>query len=139
MKPLLEKLNYKGQQRIAVINAAPGFSLASAVDNPGIQIDDNIDQRFPYHFMIFFVSRVSEVEKFTPIALHNLVDDGILWFCYPKKTSVNYTSEIDRDHGWEPLNKAGLYGIRLVSVNDDWSAMRFRNRKYIKSSSDRFR
>jgi hypothetical protein len=138
MKSLLEKLNYKGQTRIAVINAGKNYSLASLKAMKGIQIDTEVDQRFPYDFMIIFVKQVSEVEKFTPAVLHNLVADGILWFCYPKKSSKKFTSEVDRDHGWDELNEASFYGIRLVSVDDDWSAMRFRNKKYIKSASDRF-
>jgi hypothetical protein len=72
------------------------------------------------------------------MALHNLMDDGVLWFCYPKKTSKKYSSDIDRDHGWKVLNDSGLYGIRMVAIDKDWSALRFRNKKYIKSTSNRF-
>lgn len=55
-----------------------------------------------------------------------------------KKSSRKFSSEIERDYGWKALNEASFYGIRLVSLDNDWSAMRFRNKKYIKSSSDRF-
>jgi hypothetical protein len=85
-----------------------------------------------------FVSSVAEVEDFAPIALHNLTADGILWFCYPKKTSKKYTTGPERDRGWKSMNDAGFYGIRLVSIDNDWSAMRFRNVKFIKSSSGKF-
>ncbi len=138
MKTLLEKLNYKGQKRIAVINAENNFKLAPIEEIRDIQVDNEIDQRYPYDFMILFVKQVPDVEKFAPLALHNLTADGILWFCYPKKTSKNYSTEIDRDHGWKILNDLDFYGIRLVSIDDDWSAMRFRNKKYIKSTSERF-
>ncbi len=138
MESLLEKLNYKGQQRIAVINAEKGFSLASPGELEGVQVDNKIDQRFPYDYMIIFVRQIKEVEKLAPVALHNLVADGILWFCYPKKSSKKFSSDVDRDHGWNALTDEGFYGIRLVSVDEDWSALRFRNRKFIKSGSDRF-
>jgi hypothetical protein len=138
MKSLLDKLSYKGQHRIAVINAGKNLKLVPLNDILDVQIDIEIDQRYPYDFMVFFVRFVSEVEQMAPLALHNLVADGMLWFCYPKKTSKKYTSEIDRDHGWNALNDAGFYGIRLVAIDDDWSAMRFRNIKYIKSTSGRF-
>ena len=74
---------------------------------------------------------------YAPMILHNLMADGILWFCYPKKTSKKYKSDIDRDHGWSPLNNSGLHGIRMVAIDNDWSALRFRNIKYIKSISGR--
>ena len=72
------------------------------------------------------------------MTIHNLMADGVLWFCYPKKTSKKYHSDIDRDHGWKILNDSGLNGIRMVAIDKDWSALRFRNKKYIKSTSGRF-
>lgn len=138
MTDLLKKLNYKGQDRIAIINAEEDF-INSLKDNlEDVKIDTSIDPRFPYGFILVFVKKVSEVDKITPAVVHNLVADGILWFCYPKKTSKKFRSDLDRDHGWKPLNEIGFHGIRMVSVDDDWSALRFRNIKYIKSSSQRF-
>ena len=138
MKSLLEKLNYKGQERIALVNAGEDIYNLFHEELKAVSIDTEIDPRYPYDFMIIFVKTVAEVESLSPIALHNLLADGILWFCYPKKASKKYRSDIDRDHGWESLNESGLHGIRLVSVNDDWSALRFRNAKYIKSSKRKF-
>jgi hypothetical protein len=138
MKELLTKLNYKGQARIAVINAEHSFYMAIAGELKGIITDDDIDQRCPYEFMILFVKTVADVEQLAPVALHNLTADGILWLCYPKKSSKKYSSSLERDKGWKVLNEAGFYGIRMVSVDDDWSALRFRNIRFIKSKSDRF-
>ncbi len=138
MKTLLEKLNYKGQKRIAVINAERNFKLALLTELKHIQIDSEIDLRYPYDFMIIFVRELTEVKEIVPVALHNLAADGILWFCYPKKSSKKYSSDIDRDHGWKELNDLDFFGIRLVTIDDDWSAMRFRNIKYIKVTSERF-
>jgi hypothetical protein len=138
MNDLLKKLNYKGNKRIAIINAEE-FLLAELTKGLiDIIIDREIDQRCPYEYIMAFVSSVAEVEDFAPIALHNLTADGILWFCYPKKTSKKYTTGPERDRGWKSMNDAGFYGIRLVSIDNDWSAMRFRNVKFIKSSSGKF-
>jgi len=139
MRTLLEKLNYKGQQRIALINAEKNFRHALLKEIKGIQLDSEIDPRYPYDFMILFVRNSSEVDELTPAALHNLKVDGILWFCFPKKSSEKASPGLDRDHGWKALNDLDFFGIRLVNVNEDWSAMRFRNIKFIKSSSDRFK
>lgn len=138
MNTLLEKLNYKGNDRIAVLNAEEFFisSISSGLND--VKIDREIDPRFPYHFILIFVQNLSEVETYTPLALHNLLCDGVLWFCYPKKSSRKYNSNIDRDHGWKTLNDAGFYGIRLVAIDADWSALRFRNIKFIKSTSGRY-
>jgi len=138
MKNLLDKLNYKGQNRIAIVNAEEDFFRVVSEDLKDAHTDREIDQRYPYGFMIFFVKTIKEVENYAPLALHNLTDDGILWFCYPKKTSRKYASDLERDHGWETLGESGFYGIRMVAIDSDWSAMRFRNAKYIKAASDRY-
>jgi hypothetical protein len=134
MKTLLEKLNYKGQERIAIINAIDSFRISLSDALKDVKIDTEIDPRFPYGFVLIFVTSVSEVESLTPKAIHNLLVDGILWFCYPRKTSKNYRTDIDRDHGWKALNDSGLFGIRMVRIDEDWSALRFRNVKFIKSA-----
>jgi len=138
MKNLLDKLNYKGQKRISIINAEETFMLSISSELKDVIIDRKIDPRYPYEFIMIFVKSVSEVEMLAPMTLHNLKADGVLWFCYPKKTSKKYNSDIDRDHGWKVLNESGLHGIRLVAIDQDWSALRFRNIKYIKSTSGRF-
>jgi len=138
MKSLLEKLNYKGQKRISIINAEESFIQSMSEELKDVIIDKEIDPRYPYDFIILFVSRVSEVDFLAPMALHNLLADGVIWFCYPKKTSKRYNSDISRDHGWKALNDSGLHGVRLVAIDADWSALRFRNIKYIKSSSGRY-
>ena len=138
MRNLLNKLNYKGQERIAVINAEDSFIVSLSIELRDVMVDNAIDPRYPYDFIILFVKSVSEVEYLTPIALHNLLADGVLWFCFPKKTSKKYSSDLDRDHGWKALNDSGFQGIRMVAIDDNWSAMRFRNIKFIKSTSERF-
>ncbi len=138
MENLMPKLNYKDQERIAVLNPDEDFIHSITSELKNVTIDNEVDPRFPYSFMIIFVMNVSDVERIAPKVLHNLTADGVLWFCYPKKTSKRFKSDIDRDHGWKVLTDAGLHGIRMVSINQDWSAFRFRNAKYIKSTNERF-
>jgi hypothetical protein len=138
MKTLLEKLNYKGQKRIVVMNADKDFPLASGDELKDVQVDTDIDPRYPYEFMMIFVRKISEVRNTAPVALHNLTDNGVLWFCYKKKSSKKGSSDLDRDHGWKPLNDMDFYGMRMVSVNEEWSALRFRNIKYIRATSAMF-
>lgn len=135
MKELLNKLNYKDQRRIAVVNSEQGFFEAITNELKGVITDREIDQRCPYTFMMVFVRSVSEVEHYAPIALHNLTADGNLWFCFPRKTSKRLQTDIDRDNGWRALNASGFREIRTVILDDDWSAMKFRNSKFIKSAS----
>ena len=138
MEALFKKLNYKGQKRFLIMNAEKEFLENARHDFPGAQIDTDIDQRFPYEFMIIFVKLVCEVETVAPRALHNLAADGTLWFAFPKKGTKKISSDLDRDHGWEVLIDRGLDKVRLVSLDKIWSALRFRNARYIKSARGRF-
>jgi hypothetical protein len=137
MNSLLRKLNYKGQQRIAIINAGEDFLNSFGKELETIKIDREIDQRYPYEFMILFVKTISEVEVHAPNVLHNLSYDGIVWFVYPKKSSKKYSSDITRDNGWEVLISRGFDKVRQISVDEDWTGLRFRNIKFIKSAQVR--
>jgi hypothetical protein len=138
MLKLIEKLNYKGQDRIALINAEENLTRNISNELRNVKIDNEIDPRYPYSFIILFVKSISEVEHYAPMAIHNLMADGVLWYCYPKKSSKKYKSDLDRDHGWKVLNDSGLHGVRMISIDKNWSAMRFRNAKYIKSTHKKF-
>jgi len=54
MKDLLNKLNYKGYNRIAIINAGEEFLKKVSDELKEVIIDSAIDQRCPYNFMIIF-------------------------------------------------------------------------------------
>jgi hypothetical protein len=134
MEGVIRKLRFKGQNRIAIINAsAEHFErLRTGLDDT--QIDRCIDPRFPYEFMIIFAGNCADVKNLAPLAIHNLSADGVLWFAYPKKTAKELRSDIDRDHGWEPLEEMGFRSVSQVAVDDLWSALRFRNNAYVKSA-----
>lgn len=138
MKKLFEKLNYKGQDRIAIINAEEDFINLASEELINVTIDRKIDPRFPYDFIVVFVKSVSEINHFSSLAIHNLLVDGTLWFCYPKKPIRKNSHNIDRDHGWKALNDSGFRGVRIIAIDENWSALRFRNIKFIKSLRNRF-
>jgi len=139
MTDLLKKLNYKDEKRIALINADDEFFTTLIETLPGIIIDREIDKRCPYAFMLIFAYSLSDVKVYVPDAIHNLTSDGKLWFCFPKNGKKGNKKELGRDSGWELLNKSGFFGVRVVSVDNNWSAIRFRNIKFIKSTSGRFK
>jgi len=98
-------------------------------------VDRQIDPKFLYEFCLVFIKKKSELKETVPQSIHNLAEDGVLWFAYPKKSSKKYNSDINRDKGWDLLNSHGFEPVRQVSVDDDWSALRFRNIRYIRRSN----
>lgn len=134
MEGIVRKLRFKGQERIAIINASDGHYNRLKSEIEDVKADRSIDPRFLYEFMVVFVSSCSEVKELAPAALHNLAADGVLWFVYPKKKSRDEKSDIDRDHGWEAIEDMGFRRVSQVAVDDVWSALRFRNTAFVKSA-----
>ena len=108
--------------RALVVNAPPGY-----VDRPGVatgpgaagQPDASLD------FMQVFVRNSEELEELIPAAIKALKRDGLLWISYPKGTS-GVSTDLNRDILWAAMKKYRLSGVAMVSIDDVWSAMRFR-------------
>ncbi|HDZ41438.1 MAG TPA: hypothetical protein ENH59_07170 [Bacteroidetes bacterium] len=134
MEYLLKKLNYKEQERICIVNANNGFVEKINSLRPSVRVDREIDPKFLYEFCLIFTKYESELTDTVPRSIHNLAEDGVLWFAYPKKSSSKYKSDISRDKGWGLLNSYGFGPVRQVSIDEDWTALRFRNVRFIKRS-----
>jgi hypothetical protein len=101
-------------------------------------------REFPYHtsaesedydYVQLFVKSVEELNTYAPVALKAVKEDGKLWFCYPKKTS-GIKTDIHRDTGWEVVHEAGYAGVAAVSIDDTWSALRFRPESKVNRRED---
>ncbi len=132
MDEILKKLKYDKQDRIAVLNAPDEFRERITGLLPDVQIDTEINARYLYDFMIAFTPGSADVEKLGPSCIHNLSDDGKLWMAYPKGTSRKLSSDINRDRGWDTVESTGFRRVSQVAIDEDWSALRFRNVKYVK-------
>lgn len=122
---LAKKLLFKKGCRYAVVNAPEGFSLPREQLPPeAVESEEG-----PYGFLLLFARSVDELEKHGPAAVSKLEEDGLFWVAYPKKSSKLHT-DLSRDSGWDVLNDRDYVGVSLIAMDDDWSAMRLRNRKY---------
>lgn len=59
-----------------------------------------------------------------------LTHDGIFWISYPKGTSKVKT-DLNRDILWKLVEKHGLEGVAMVSVEEVRSALHFRPAKEV--------
>ncbi|GAB4038796.1 hypothetical protein [Spirosoma gilvum] len=132
MNPIFAKLNYRAQSEIAVINAPDEFlpvmdemrSLATIVTEP--------DQIQAGTFAIAFVKTQKEVDAISQQVSEKIQGDGLLWLAYPKGSSKKYKCDFNRDTGWATLGQLGFEPVRMVAIDNDWSALRFRRAEYIK-------
>lgn len=138
MTPLFKKLNYKQQETIVCLNAPKSFSAELEAMNAYAGITETISTMKTISFAIAFVTRLSEIEKYAKVIDKKLTEDGIVWFCYPKGTSKNYTCEFNRDTGWQFLGDLGYEPVRIIALDADWSALRFRKPSHIKKMTRSF-
>jgi hypothetical protein len=64
------------------------------------------------------------LEKQLGGAVKALSGEARLWIAYPKAGKLD--TDLNRDTLWPLLEQKGFEGVRLVSVDDTWSAMMFR-------------
>lgn len=69
------------------------------------------------------INNQKELNHFFPIVFEHINAQSIVWIIYPKKTG-NITTDLTRDIGWGILSQFKYRGIRLISINDDYTAMR---------------
>ena len=126
--PILKKLKLKEQSPILILNPPEEFQAMVSE----IPADVHHQPTAKYGFIHVFVKNADEVTQFAVPAARSLDGDGILWISYPKKSSKKYQSDISRDHGWQELGELGYEPVTQVSIDEDWSALRFRKVAYIK-------
>jgi hypothetical protein len=128
---LLSKLQFKNQSPVLVLQAPPEFMPVIAHWKKLTELDTEIRPKKSYAFSIGFVQSPADVKKFGLPMIKQLDEDGIFWMVYPKKSSKKYASTITRDEGWSLLGEKGYEGVRMVAVDEDWSALRFRKAAHI--------
>lgn len=137
MDQLLGKLNYKDEDRICILNAGKRFlsSIQKALGN--VIIDTHIDPRYLYNFILIFAEKQNVVDSTAPLAIHNLYEDGILWYIYPKPSNGNNINELSSHKGWGACKEYAFEPVRHIVVNEKLSATRLRNRKFIRRRDKR--
>jgi hypothetical protein len=135
MTPLFKKLNYKEGQVIVCLNAPDSFQ--KDLQEIGATIVQDEKAVGSVDFAMVFATKQAEVDHYAALLASKLNGDAVLWFCYPKGSSKKYKCEFNRDNGWKVLGQFGLEGVRMVAVDEDWSALRFRKTQYIKTMTRR--
>ena len=74
--------------------------------------------------VLVFVQDSSEVASHSAPFVEAARRDAIAYIAYPKAGQLG--TDLNRDVLWDMLRREGLRGVRQVSLDDVWSAMRFR-------------
>ncbi len=127
---LAKKLLIKAKYKVAVINPPQGYIEDLGALPAGARMVDDLDSEVD--FVQLFVKDSQELEAFAPTAIRAVRTGGLLWICYPKGSSKVIT-DLNRDILWAAMGKYKLAGVSLVSIDETWSAMRFRPADEVRS------
>ncbi|MGA2778280.1 MAG: hypothetical protein ABSF94_12045 [Steroidobacteraceae bacterium] len=130
MSKIFDKLNLKDQKAILVLDSPPSFE-DELRQLKGVMVMRDPKELPSVEFAISFVTHKTEVDRATGKLLKKAAADAILWFAYPKGTSKIIKGNVNRDTGWDALHSAGFDTVRLVAIDADWSALRFRRKEHI--------
>ena len=122
-KPVYEKLRLRGDMKVAILNNPGNYRDLTGGLPDGVIIVDESDEKVD--FVHLFVSDQAELEKFIDVAIDTVKYDGLLWVSYPKGSSKVET-DVNRDVLWELLKEKGIRPVMQISINETWSALRFR-------------
>ena len=125
------KLNLKDQAEIVILNAPASFE-PELKSLKGVTVRRDA-KGGDIGFSLAFVMTQREVDTLAPQVAKKAKGDAIVWFAYPKGSSKKYKSQINRDNGWAVMGDAGFEPVRMVAIDEDWSALRFRRVEFIKT------
>ena len=123
MNPILKKLQFKGQNPVLVLAAPAEFKDTKAA----FEVPVHSAAKGKYGFVLGFAKSQAEATTHAKTAKKVLADGAsLLWLAYPKGSSKKYQADLNRDGLHALMAKHGFDGVSLVALDEDWSAMRFK-------------
>jgi hypothetical protein len=110
--PLSAKLQIKEGQTVVVLNPPTGFELDAQVTEGAADA------------ILVFVRNHAELEALGAPLFDAAREDRLAWLAYPKAGQLG--TDLNRDILWEQTKPKGVRPVRQVSIDDVWSALRFR-------------
>ena len=128
---IFQKLQLKDHTEIVVLDAPASFEPElEALDD--VRVHRSVP-RSAIGFAIAFVTTQAKVDAHAKALAKRAKGDAAIWFAYPKGSSKRFKSELRRDASWQVLGHLGFEPVRMVAVDEDWSALRFRRAEFIKT------
>ena len=117
-KPVAERLQVKGNRRLAVIGASAALEKTVGASKARADLREA-------DVVLLFAPDRTRFDAELPGVLKTMVETAILWVAYPKLSS-SLAADLSRDviHGLAP--KHGLDTVSQIAVDADWSALRLK-------------
>ncbi len=134
MNSLTNKLQMKPGKSWLLYNAPDNY-LATLEPLPeGVEIKFNAEGLFD-GVQLYVLNR-ADLTGSLKIIIPVLKPDAVFWICYPKKSS-GIKSDLEMMDSWDEPGKYGLRVVSSASIDDTWTALRFRPVEQAKVSDSR--
>ncbi|AVV78048.1 YdeI/OmpD-associated family protein [Leptospira santarosai] len=127
---LIKKMKFKEGHRLIVIDKEKIYRSSFI---GGVTVTNEVSKA---DGILLFADSTSSLRTSFSKILKSIFKETILWIAYPKKSS-GIKTDLDRDHGWETISKNGYEGVALISLNDTWSAIRFKKADEVKKGGSK--
>ena len=117
-KPIAERLQVKGNRRLAVVGASAALEKTVGAQKVRAELARA-------DVVLLFVSDRAGFDRQLPAVLKKAPKTAIVWVAYPKLTSA-LAADLSRDviHALAP--KHGLDTVSQIAIDQDWSALRLK-------------
>ena len=122
-RPLEQKLDLKPEYNCLLINILTDYCAWFKNLNLNLKIVES-ETASELDFVHAFCRSYNELNTVIKSAKPLLKSTGMIWISWPKKSS-KIPSEIDRESIRDFVLKEGLVDVKVASINDDWSALKF--------------
>ena len=131
LSSLAKKLRLTAEHSVVAVNAPDG-----CVDrlSPGpAAIASRIEPSKTYDAVLLFVTNQDELRALGAGAIRAMRPGGLLWIAYPKGGATRGATDLPATPWWtqrdvlgELTGEKGYRPVAFVSVDDTWTAMRFK-------------
>jgi hypothetical protein len=128
---LSKKLGMRpGLQVVQLVNAPQGFTDLLGELPDGVNLTTEVQAKIDG--LLVFIHNQAEFQALVQPSLSGLKYDGLCWLAYPKK-SAKTQSDLSRDMFWALMEGTGMRPVTQISIDEVWSALRFRPADAVKS------
>jgi hypothetical protein len=122
-KSIPEKLQIKPGRTVLFVNKPEAYNKLLGHLPDGVVVADQSSKSVDV--VQLFVASKQQLEQELPKLKKVVAPKGMIWLTYPKLTSSKKT-DINRDTIAAYAETLGLEGVAMVSIDDDWSALRLK-------------
>lgn len=121
---LLEKLQLKDEKNLLI------QGLPSSIEKQFIKLNFSkgvtpLLKKRKIDFALVFAVNQKQLLAIIKEVIPALQDDAKFWIAYPKLTS-KIASDLSRDKNWDIVSDYGYESVRIIALDNVWSACRFK-------------